>query len=533
MPDERSSVPRAFVTLHDLWIQTKTSQFVRLGDVINEVQAGILDDIYPGWRDGGGKLRRGVRNYELKARQFGVSTIYLAIYFLDTVNTPDTESAIIADDASNTAKLFDKARIFWEYLPENKRPAKRFSTKTELEFEGRRSAIRVLTAGARTSGRSRTIHNLHCSEMAFWPDALQVLTGLLQAVPGRGNVTIESTANGQGTVDRDGNPAGGRGALFHIEWQRAERNENGYQARFTPWYAHKEYSLPPPPGFMPTAEEAQLAHRFKLSLGQLAWRRAKRAEPGMGTLFVQEYPATAEEAFRAAGSRFYSHWDEERHVVPAHRVPTTWVFAGGYDWGTASPASFHLGAWNPATDECHIVDEWYQAGRSTRDHAKEILAVLKRWGLDPRFVPIYGDPSIFPPQNSEDWVERTRVEDLWDAGLNVVRATNRRHDTHDNANRYMAEGKLFVHRTCSNLIRTVPLMVRAEKDPEDFEQGGAEDHAIDSGLRYLLSSRPLPVEGGQGQRPPQKVLVPAGPAFGKDSVPWELQSDDDDGRSGW
>lgn len=44
---------------------------------------------------------------------------------------------------------------------------------------GLRSKITIATAGAGEVGRSATIHNLHVSELAFFPDAKTTMLGLL------------------------------------------------------------------------------------------------------------------------------------------------------------------------------------------------------------------------------------------------------------------------------------------------------------------------------------------------------------------
>jgi hypothetical protein len=75
---------------------------------------------------------------------------------------------------------------------------------------------------------------------------------------------------------------------------------NGYIPFFSPWFESDEYRTAVPEGFERTIEEQELVERFGVDDGQLAWRRQKIAQNGR-ELFMQEYPATPEEAFIASG----------------------------------------------------------------------------------------------------------------------------------------------------------------------------------------------------------------------------------------
>ena len=532
--------------LSDLMIQTKDGRLISLGDNLNEVQIKILSDVAPRWREGDCTVLSGVRAYELKARQFGVSTLYLGLYFLEVVNNSDVHSVVIADNDDNTEALFQKAHIFFEGLDEARRPRKKFSNRRELAFADLRSTFRVLTAGRKGAGRSRTIQRLHCSEVAFWRDAKTVMSGLMQAVPAGGCITIESTANGEGSEDESGEIVGGEGAFFHVEYEKAKAGANGFEARFTPWYSLASYRKEPPEGFVPidkdlrarlivehgqqagsdryaaltrryllddypdadeVPSELEYARRFNLDMAQVYWRRCKIDEPGQGPLFKQEYPTTEAEAFLMSGAGYFTAWSEHDHVVPKRDVPDWWDWHGGYDWGSLSPFSFHLGAWSPKGN-AEICEEAYKAGQTEEQQAELIIEAIQRrgftkgkngwWGIEPagrdfRRLDIHADPSIFPNSDVRKRVGVSRAEKFWLAGLHFVPAENNRETTNGNARSYMQKpGLLKVQRTCPNLIRTVPMAKRDPRKREDFIL--ADDHALDSGARYLLAVRPIKVE---------------------------------------
>src|SRR5262249_35414899 len=57
----------------------------------------------------------------------------------------------------------------------------------------------------------------------------------------------------------------------------------------------------PPPGFVPSAEEREYRDIYGLDDAQICWRRQKIADLKDASLFKQEYPANAAEAFQESG----------------------------------------------------------------------------------------------------------------------------------------------------------------------------------------------------------------------------------------
>ncbi|MCR4963295.1 MAG: hypothetical protein K6B40_05380 [Firmicutes bacterium] len=162
-----------------------------------------------------------VRIIILKARQMGFSTAVAGLFYHATVTRPNVHSMVVAHKADASANIFNKTKLFYEESPAFLRPLRKAANSRELIFEnprakersqrpGLRSRITIETALNKEAGRSATIHNLHISELAFWPYAAETMTSLLQAVPYHRQtmVIIESTANGLG------------GAFFE-QWQRA------------------------------------------------------------------------------------------------------------------------------------------------------------------------------------------------------------------------------------------------------------------------------------------------------------------------
>lgn len=230
-----------------------------------------------------------VRALVLKGRQMGASTYIGGRFYWRTTHTRGNKTFILTHEQAATDNLFEMVERYHENCPEIVRPETGASNAKELHFPRLDSGYQVGTAGSKAVGRSNTLQMFHGSEVAFWPNAAGHFAGVVQAVadePGT-EIILESTANGVG-------------GEFHQRWQNAEAGIGDYQAVFMPWFWDEGYTRDDA-GFVPTEEEAEHASLHGLTNGQLAWRRNKIAELGDPLLFMQEYPATAAEAFQMSG----------------------------------------------------------------------------------------------------------------------------------------------------------------------------------------------------------------------------------------
>ena len=268
-------------------------------------------------RVGTGKVRAIV----LKARQWGCSTYVAGRFFHKVIYREGVKAFILAHRRDATDNLFGMVERYYEHLPpvlacgngleiEFAPPVDRANAK-ELSFKGLDSGYRVGTAsatGAAAVGRGDTFQLFHGSEVAFWEDAEEAISGALQAVPNAEGteVILESTANGIGGV-------------FHRMCKAAQEGKGEFQLIFVPWFIHGEYRLPCPADFVwPAGAEDETSTSWvdygalhDLDDDQLYWAYVKNAElavsvsadPDAGPCwkFYQEYPATAEEAFQAGG----------------------------------------------------------------------------------------------------------------------------------------------------------------------------------------------------------------------------------------
>jgi len=215
-----------------------------------------------------------------------------------------------------------------------------------------------------------------------------------------------------------------------------------------------------------------------------------------------------------AGQRF-RQWRREVHVVDPERLPVPMGGARraiGVDYGGTAPFAALWGA-VLGLDLVVVYRELYIAGLTPTQQAEAVLRAEAPGERAPgRAAPLYIDPSTYargpgqptattapnlPPPGSIAYAYRA-------AGLAVYRANNARlagWATIDEALTVRPDGwpRLVVYSTCVNLIRTLPALVRDEKNPDDVDTDG-EDHAPDA-LRYLLLGLNVPRAGTAQRRP--------------------------------
>lgn len=300
-----------------LKIRAKSAEIVPFK--LNQAQLSVMRLINKHKKEG-----RPLRYIVLKARQMGLSTLFEGLIFQDTANHENKNSLIIAHEEQASTNLFNMSKLYYENIPDDLRPMKKHANGKILSFEnptpddieksrnpGLRSKISIATAGSGEVGRSATYHNIHASEVAFFPDARTTMLGLLQSVPDQPNtmVVLESTANGVGD-------------WFHDMWVKAEKGLNEFTPIFLPWHIQPEYTRPfeteeERKAFIDTVEmvvrddrgnsvhtyEYDIKQKFNLTYEQLNWRKRTIQNKCQGDeiLFMQEYPAEPEEAFISSG----------------------------------------------------------------------------------------------------------------------------------------------------------------------------------------------------------------------------------------
>lgn len=271
-------------------IRTKSGKVVPF--TLNRAQLYIHEKLEEQRRDTG-KIRALV----LKGRQQGCSTYIGARYYWRTTHSRGVRTYILTHEQKATEALFEMVNRYHEHCPSLVKPSTSAANAKELLFDRLDSGYKVGTAGSKGSGRGNTLQLFHGSEVAFWPFAHTHASGVMQAIadePGT-EVILESTAHGVGNY-------------YHQMWRKAERGESEFIAIFVPWFWQDEYRKAPPADFTLNPDpddqgesEVDYADAYGLDSAQMYWRRLRIADLGE-TLFRQEYPANAAEAFQMANT---------------------------------------------------------------------------------------------------------------------------------------------------------------------------------------------------------------------------------------
>ena len=237
---------------------------------------------------------RTARDDILKARKEGFSSMILAIFTCKFLFVPNSVCACVSHREEDTKRLLDKVYYFIENLPFEVELEKASSSR--LRIKSMNTDFIIGTAGSKTFGRGDTIHNLHLSEFAHYPN-WEMVTGLLNAVPDdleNTYIVKETTANGYGTP-------------HHMAWLDEKRGDSVFKPIFFSWAQNPEYQMEVKPGVVFTEEERSLQEAYDLTDEQLMWRRWKISsmsptqDYSREDLFKQEYPMTDNEAFLSTG----------------------------------------------------------------------------------------------------------------------------------------------------------------------------------------------------------------------------------------
>jgi hypothetical protein len=162
----------------------------------------------------------------LKARQMGFSTAVTGYLYHKTITTPGTNTALIGYNSDLTAELLDKVKTFYRTTPDSIRPQIQYNSKYEISFPAIDSKILVLPSSENV-GRGYTLHNVLCTELAFWDKAEEKMLAIENAVPQDGKIIIESTPNAMGN-------------LYHRMWMA----DNGYaKQQYGWWWGYTEEEI--------------------------------------------------------------------------------------------------------------------------------------------------------------------------------------------------------------------------------------------------------------------------------------------------
>ena len=260
-----------------------------------------------------------VRAIIVKARQQTCSTYITARFFKDASTKPGTNVYILTHESAATTTLFGKVALMQKECPAPIKASIETDNRTTLALANN-SEYSVGTAGSANTGRSKTAQRMHCSESAHYADeAIPNLdAGVMQIVPDLPGTEVihESTANGMN--------------WFYKFVYDSLAGLTDFEVIFVPWYWTPEYRRATPEDFTLTLDEEKIKLRHGLDNEQMYWRRKKIAALKSIKKFLQEYPATLQEAFQASGEGFYDN-DRIRAAMSSKVIGTTGALLLGVD----------------------------------------------------------------------------------------------------------------------------------------------------------------------------------------------------------
>lgn len=189
--------------------------------------------------------------------------------------------------------------------------------------------------------------------------------------------------------------------------------------------------------------------------------------------------------------------------------------ACGLDWGHSAPGCVVWGASLP-NEHVHVFEELKFQRMEVRDVAIAIKEKHREWGLKGAQT-IYADPSL---AGTTGQIGESYAMTFARHGVPLItKLSNNRPQGWQRLHEALAPCKhascitadypegtpwLTVHPRCKYLVRTLPLMIQSDGNPEDLDTE-SDDHACDA-LRYLLQGGMRPRMGKKVERAPVNSL---------------------------
>lgn len=180
-------------------------------------------------------------------------------------------------------------------------------------------------------------------------------------------------------------------------------------------------------------------------------------------------------------------WRRERYVIRPFLIPEHWPKWRATDWGYVAPWCTLWMARDPDRGRIYVYREMYRTMLTDTQQAR-----LIRENTSPaEAISIhYADPSMWTNKSRDD-IEYSTADEYAKEGIYLTRAGNDRIQGKRKVDSVLADlvdgmPGLQVFETCTNLIRTLPLLVYDGANIEDVDTN-QEDHAYDT-LRYGLTN---------------------------------------------
>jgi len=228
-----------------------------------------------------------------------------------------------------------------------------------------------------------------------------------------------------------------------------------------------------------------------------------------------------------AGGAVDDVWERRGHVVPPFPIPATWRVDRSFDWGSSRP--FSVGWW-AESDGCEVIcggerrtfpkgtlfriAEYYgwngRPNEGCRMLSSEVAGEIRHREEEMRLNPWAAKMAVIQPGPADssifDIVEgKCLAGEFERQGVGFVRADKSpgsraaglealRRRLKAGLRRPMEEPGLFVFSQCGHFLRTVPVLPRDSRKPDDVGSA-AEDHVFDETRYRVLAATHQPTLG--------------------------------------
>lgn len=190
--------------------------------------------------------------------------------------------------------------------------------------------------------------------------------------------------------------------------------------------------------------------------------------------------------------QYYPEFRRDIHVVAPFAIPDYWKRFRSLDYGLDMTACYW---WAVGTDgREYIYRELYQPGLTLRQAAAKIIELTPQ---EEKISYTVASPDLW---NKRQDTGMSGEEIMYSAGLkDMQKADNRRipgwramreHLTPFVDEQGVTVANLQIFSNCINLIRTIPLLLHDEKNPEDAASEPHEVTHANESVRYGIMSRP-------------------------------------------
>lgn len=398
----------------------------------------------------------------LKARQLGLSWLALAFASHGLIFTPGYSVVALSKREEEAKELVRRVRLILEYmppfiirkkdktLPENYNGPTWDATTTYIQIfhpDSKVPATFTSFTSSPDSARSFTASLVILDEWAFQMYAQEIWAAAYPVInrPTGGKVIGISTAK--------------IASFFEEVWKKAVKNKNNFYPVFLPWYSDPRRSQ--------------------------EWYEATKAE--LPDSYLQEYPATPEEAFSAGEQTAFPEFDAEVHVIEPFDIPEHWKRWLSCDNGYDHPFAWYWYAVNEDGD-IYIYREYSRDKDDPKvlysDQASRVMELSMQIKIEGGELNFETEPIDFCVAGLDAWnmhhrdaTGKTLVDYYQDGGMKSIgfkKAITDRKLRKAVVHEYLkvtTEGdsrrsKLHIFNTCKHLIDTLPKLPKDNLDPE-------------------------------------------------------------------